>query len=340
MQPEQYQRVLGYFLEDAQDHLNTIHQSLLNLLTLTDNREELNTIFRATFCLKGGANMLGFSSIHSISYNLEKYLKPLFYIQADQALQKLFLDVYQILNNLFLQIDTEEGLTETKISEITRNSDDLFTLLNSHLLFLKSQFDYQDKLLAELNLIGNQIIPLKLILVDPRPLICKTYTEYFGDLPNVEIVNSHFEDLPFFDAIVTAASKLTDIVDIDAKILRFFGENLIKLLQQHIQTEYLGEQPIGTALIVETNHALHPFLIHTPSLRMPISEAGKNCIYQATWSTLLAINKHNHLHRQDLDKQINIVAFPGLGFGNSELTILEAAKQMSLAYKNFLSFST
>ncbi|HLP87203.1 MAG TPA: hypothetical protein VK184_01175 [Nostocaceae cyanobacterium] len=42
MQPEQYQRVLGYFLEEAQDHLNTIHQSLLNLLTLTDNREELS----------------------------------------------------------------------------------------------------------------------------------------------------------------------------------------------------------------------------------------------------------------------------------------------------------
>ncbi|HLP87204.1 MAG TPA: hypothetical protein VK184_01180 [Nostocaceae cyanobacterium] len=167
----------------------------------------LNTIFRATFCLKSGANMLGFSSINSISSNLEKYSKSLFYIQADQALQKLFLDVYQILNNLFLQIETEEGLTETKISKITRNSDDLFTLLNSHLLFLKFQFDYQDKLLAELNLIGNQIIPLKLILVDSQLLICKTYTEYFADLPNVEIANTDFQALPFFDAIVTAATS-------------------------------------------------------------------------------------------------------------------------------------
>ena len=31
MQPEQQQRILGYFLEEAREHLNTIEQGLLNL---------------------------------------------------------------------------------------------------------------------------------------------------------------------------------------------------------------------------------------------------------------------------------------------------------------------
>ena len=31
MLPEQQQRILGYFIEEARDHLNTIEQGLLNL---------------------------------------------------------------------------------------------------------------------------------------------------------------------------------------------------------------------------------------------------------------------------------------------------------------------
>ncbi len=31
MLPEQQQRIMGYFIEEAKDHLNTIEQGLLNL---------------------------------------------------------------------------------------------------------------------------------------------------------------------------------------------------------------------------------------------------------------------------------------------------------------------
>ncbi len=31
MQPDQQQRIMGYFIEEAKDHLNTIEQGLLNL---------------------------------------------------------------------------------------------------------------------------------------------------------------------------------------------------------------------------------------------------------------------------------------------------------------------
>ena len=37
MQQEQQQRILGYFLEEAREHLNTIEQGLLNLQTTLED---------------------------------------------------------------------------------------------------------------------------------------------------------------------------------------------------------------------------------------------------------------------------------------------------------------
>ena len=38
MMPEQQQRILGYFIEEAKDHLNTIEQGLLNLQNTIQDR--------------------------------------------------------------------------------------------------------------------------------------------------------------------------------------------------------------------------------------------------------------------------------------------------------------
>ncbi|NJR51994.1 MAG: hypothetical protein HC780_22915 [Leptolyngbyaceae cyanobacterium CSU_1_3] len=63
MQPEQQQRIMGYFIEEAKDHLNTIEQGLLNLQGTIDDPEMVNEVFRAAHSVKGGAAMLGLSSI-------------------------------------------------------------------------------------------------------------------------------------------------------------------------------------------------------------------------------------------------------------------------------------
>ena len=53
---------------------------------------------------------------------------------------------------------------------------------------------------------------------------------------------------------------------VDLAITRFFGEPLMQRIQTRILEEYLGEQPVGTSLIVETGHPAHPFVAHTPTL--------------------------------------------------------------------------
>jgi O-acetyl-ADP-ribose deacetylase (regulator of RNase III)/HPt (histidine-containing phosphotransfer) domain-containing protein len=338
MTPEEVKKIIGYFVEESQEHLNIIYKGLFNLQNTIDDREELNAIFRATFSMKGGAAILGFTSLQKIVYRLEDCLKLLHYpIIVDEPLQLLFLDVYHAIKNLVLEIKSPDGLTAEKVANITLNIDAIFTILNSHLFFLIDKSNYKAKIT---NIDAYQRwsydIPLKLILVDTKAFLCRAFADYFEGLPNVQIVNGTFEELPFFDCIVTAASSLNSANNIDATVLNFFGKDVETLLQKRIQEEYLGDQPIGTSLIVETNHILHPFIAHSPALRMQMSIAGKDHVYQGMWSTLLAIRKHNQIYCNCLQKQINTVVVPGLGTSPGSVPVDEVARQMSMAYQNFL----
>ena len=42
MLPEQQQRIMQYFIEEAKDHLNTIEQGLLNLQSTIEDPEQVN----------------------------------------------------------------------------------------------------------------------------------------------------------------------------------------------------------------------------------------------------------------------------------------------------------
>jgi O-acetyl-ADP-ribose deacetylase (regulator of RNase III) len=118
----------------------------------------------------------------------------------------------------------------------------------------------------------------------------------------------------------------------DAAIIRFFGDSLMTKVQQHILDEFLGEQPVGTSFIVETGHPKHPFLAHTPTMRVPMSIAGTDIPYIAMWAMLLTVRQHN----QHAERKINSIACPGLGTGIGRIPYDEAARQMAIAYDNFL----
>ncbi|NES06015.1 MAG: phage tail protein [Okeania sp. SIO2F4] len=174
---------------------------------------------------------------------------------------------------------------------------------------------------------------MKLILVAPNPLLSNAFQENFHYLPNIEIINNYFESVPEYDCLVSPANSF-GLMDggMDAAIIRYFGDYLMTLVQQKILDEYLGEQPVGTSMIVETGHPQHPFLAHTPTMRVPMSIAGTDIPYVAMWAMLLAIRRHN---RQQ-EKQIRTVVCPGLGTGIGQVSYQEAARQMALAYDHFV----
>ena len=135
MLPEQQQRIMGYFIEEAKDHLNTIEQGLLSLQATIEDSEKANEVFRAAHSVKGGAAMLGLDSIQTIAHRMEDYFKILkeSSVQVDSTLETMFLRVSDGLKDLLEQLEGPFGLTPEKAQEIMADVDPVFGQLQQHL---------------------------------------------------------------------------------------------------------------------------------------------------------------------------------------------------------------
>ncbi|WP_204136957.1 response regulator [Halomicronema sp. CCY15110] len=136
MMPEQQQRILGYFIEEAKDHLNTIEQGLLNLQNTIQDPEMVTEVFRAAHSVKGGAAMLSLGSIQATSHRLEDYFKLLKEApntQVDRDLETMFLQVFDVLQALLEELQGPFGLTEEKAQEVMADIEPVFDRLGSHL---------------------------------------------------------------------------------------------------------------------------------------------------------------------------------------------------------------
>jgi O-acetyl-ADP-ribose deacetylase (regulator of RNase III) len=175
--------------------------------------------------------------------------------------------------------------------------------------------------------------PIKLILVAPNYNLFRAFQDRFAYLPNVEIVNCSFEQLNTYDCLVSPANSF-GMMDggMDAAITKFFGISLMERVQDKILDDYLGEQSVGTSFIIDTGHPQHPFLAHTPTMRVPMQIVGTDIPYIAMWAMLLAVEQHNRHHPH----KIATIACPGLGTGIGRVPPDEAARQMALAYDHFI----
>ena len=135
MLPEQQQRILGYFIEEAKEHLTTIEQGLLSLQSTLNDPETLNEVFRAAHSVKGGAAMLGLSSIQRTSHRLEDCFKVLKEqpVKVDQKLETLFLDVFDTLAALIEHLQGPFGLTEEVANNLMSDAEPCFQSLHEHL---------------------------------------------------------------------------------------------------------------------------------------------------------------------------------------------------------------
>jgi chemotaxis protein histidine kinase CheA len=96
------QQIIHYFIEEAQEHLETVEQGLLDLAEVIADAERVNEMFRAAHSVKGGAAMLGFESIQQAAHKLEDSFKILrdHPVPIDQKLETLFLKAYDALKAL------------------------------------------------------------------------------------------------------------------------------------------------------------------------------------------------------------------------------------------------
>lgn len=173
----------------------------------------------------------------------------------------------------------------------------------------------------------------EILLVHPEQDMCNAFRFRFAGLRGVSIVQGRFEDLEPHDCFVTAGNAFGLMTaGIDAAVVHKFGESLMHRVQHRIMDHFFGEQPVGTAFIIETQNQSIPFLAHAPTMRVPGNIEGTDKVYTATWAALLAIQAHNHVSAE----KIEVVGFPAMGTGFGGMPFDEAARQMAAAYRHYL----
>lgn len=171
-------------------------------------------------------------------------------------------------------------------------------------------------------------------LVDINKEVCDQFRIQFEKFKNVEVYNGYFEYVEKYDCMVSPANSF-GMMDggIDAAITDYFGNELQQNVQSHIISNYCGEQPVGTSFIVRTGHKEHPYLAHTPTMRIPQNIQGTLNVYYAMKAMLSAVSVFN----KENNDRIEVVLCPGFGTFYGQMEPYEAVGQMALAYEHFLN---
>lgn len=172
---------------------------------------------------------------------------------------------------------------------------------------------------------------MKLHFVDTNDVMIECLKNRFGN--DAQYTVGRFESIKKYDAVVSPGNSF-GIMDggFDLALRDFFGQKLQDTVQRAIRSKHLGEQAVGTALIVPTGKAKHPWLVHAPTMSMPQIIATTHNVYFAMLAILQACERHN---RKATIKPIRTLLCPGLGTETGKMLPAAAALQMSLAWNNF-----
>ncbi|OYQ64337.1 hypothetical protein B9G53_12430 [Pseudanabaena sp. SR411] len=141
---QQQQRIMGYFIEEAREHLQTIEQGVLNLQDVLNDSESINELFRAAHSIKGGAAMLGVGSIQHVAHRLEdffKILKENSQIVVDERLKSLLLAGFDPLSELLDELQGGYKISDELTIETNNRVKPVFAELESYLNQLVSDTD-------------------------------------------------------------------------------------------------------------------------------------------------------------------------------------------------------
>jgi chemotaxis protein histidine kinase CheA len=135
------QKILGYFIEEAKEHLETLEKGILELSSAVADAERINEMFRAAHSVKGGAAMLGYGGIQQAAHRLEDAFKILREkpIPIDQRLESLFLAGYDVLQNLLEQLQKTDSFQEGEAEATSQRGEPIFRELQDYLQQLQQQ---------------------------------------------------------------------------------------------------------------------------------------------------------------------------------------------------------
>jgi len=156
------------------------------------------------------------------------------------------------------------------------------------------------------------------------------WSAYFSNEHDVTIVCEELKDFLSqnkVDCVVSPANSY-GLMDggFDLALSEYFGWELQKRVQDYIIKNYRGEQPVGTSFIIDTGKD-DIKLIHTPTMRVPISVKDPMIVYQCTRTSLMTALENNI-------ESLVIPAFCG-EYGDVSLKVI--GRLMYEAYKQVMN---
>jgi chemotaxis protein histidine kinase CheA len=133
---EQEEKIKRLFLMEAEEHLVTLENGLVDLNATIADQEGINEMFRAAHSVKGGAAMLGFTNVQKIAHRLEDCFKIIKEnrVEVDRTVESQFLEGYDRLKELIEKIQTPSyGGNKDDEAEIVERSMPLFVDLENNL---------------------------------------------------------------------------------------------------------------------------------------------------------------------------------------------------------------
>lgn len=174
---------------------------------------------------------------------------------------------------------------------------------------------------------------LRLSLGDGQVEVAAALARAFHDTPAVEVVEGDLLDLDC-EAIVSPTNSFGDMGGgIDKAIDDFHRGAAQRSVMTAIAEHFLGELPVGMALIVAVPSRRFPFVVAAPTMRVPSRVAGSLNAYLAMRAALVAVLRHNAAGL----RAIGSLAVPGLCTGVGGMSPEDAAEQMCAAYDNIIS---
>ncbi len=135
MPSEQDERIKQLFIMEAEEHLVTLENGLVDLKSTISDAETINDMFRAAHSVKGGAAMLGMHSVKKVAHRLEDCFKIIREnpVDIDQTVESQFLKGYDTLKDLVERLQGPYGLREEEGEEIVENALPVFAELEANL---------------------------------------------------------------------------------------------------------------------------------------------------------------------------------------------------------------
>ncbi len=155
----------------------------------------------------------------------------------------------------------------------------------------------------------------------------------FGNLPNFEFHRQNITDIAA-DVIVSPANSYGMMDGGVDKAINYSLNYISKNVKHIIETQYQGEQPVGTCILLSIPQddilvvGKYKYLAHTPTMRVPKNVSETDNAYLAFRALLVRIINHN---KNSPDK-IGSIVLTSFCTGAGGMSSKRAAKQMRLAY--------